>query len=157
MKFLLLFFCSFTFYGQVLHHQMLSSQGASVKLSNGISVTQTIGQQGIIGNSDKKNIVIQGFQQSLWSTYIASNDTEVISTKTYPNPFSDSIKFEFSTFITDPIIINVFDSSGRLVYEGRQGAIGAILSINLSHLPTNHYLVHLYTNSFSYYTKIIKI
>ena len=157
MKFLLLFFTSFTFYGQVLHHQMLSSQGASAKLSNGVSVTQTIGQQGSIGNSDKKNIVIQGFQQSLWSAYIASNNIEVISTKTYPNPFSDSIKFEFSTFITNPIVINIFDISGRLVYEGRQGAIGAILSLNLSHLPTNHYLVHLYTNSFSYYTQIIKI
>ena len=157
MKFLLLFFSSCTFYGQVLHHQMLSSQGASAKLSNGISVTQTIGQQGIIGNSDKKNIVIQGFQQSLWSTYIASNDIEVISTKTYPNPFSGSIKFEFSTFITDPIMINVFDSSGRLVYNSKEGAIGTIISVNLSHLPTSHYLVHLYTSSFSYYTKIIKI
>ena len=157
MKFLLLFFSSFTFYGQVLHHQMLSSLGASVKLSNGITVTQTIGQQGSIGTADKKNIVMQGFQQSLWGTYIASNSVEVINTKTYPNPFSDTIKFEFSTFITDPIIINVFDISGRLVYEGRQGAVGTILSVSLSHLPTNHYLVHLYTNNFSYYTQIIKI
>jgi hypothetical protein len=37
-------------YSQNLHHQMLSSQGKSIILSNGMLVSQTIGQQSAIGN-----------------------------------------------------------------------------------------------------------
>ena len=33
-----------------LHHQMLSSQGSTVRTDNGIIATQTIGQQSVIGN-----------------------------------------------------------------------------------------------------------
>ena len=35
---------------QELHHQMLSSQGTSKELPNGVFVSQTIGQQSVIGN-----------------------------------------------------------------------------------------------------------
>ena len=44
---------------------MLSSQGASSHLSGGIVVRQTIGQQSIIGNFKKSNLIFgQGFQQN---------------------------------------------------------------------------------------------
>ena len=47
-----------------LHHQMLSSQGATIKFSNGITVTQTIGQQSVIGNYNNQHVKLgQGFQQ----------------------------------------------------------------------------------------------
>jgi hypothetical protein len=49
--FITLFLISFSgIYGQSLHHQMLSAQGSSSTLSNGIFVSQTIGQQSVIGN-----------------------------------------------------------------------------------------------------------
>jgi hypothetical protein len=46
MKYLFLFF-SCSFYGQVLHHQMLSAQGASIITNNGFVINQTIGQQSL--------------------------------------------------------------------------------------------------------------
>ncbi len=72
MKLLLLaFLFSFsTLYSQELHHQMLSSQGTSKELSNGIYVSQTIGQQSVIGNYTKDGKTYgQGYQQSVWSKY----------------------------------------------------------------------------------------
>jgi hypothetical protein len=136
---------------------MISSQAGSIELPRGLIVNQTIGQQSSIGNSNKNYIVIQGFQQSLWSTYISSNNVDSIISKTYPNPFVEIIKFEFSQIIIEPINILIYNSGGRLVFKGKKTAIDTILSVELSNLPTSQYLVHLYTNNFSYYTQIIKL
>jgi hypothetical protein len=93
MKYLLMFF-SISFYGQVLHHQMISAQGLSKKIPNGMIVSQSIGQQSITGNSIDNYIVMQGFQQSVWGTYIASSKTDEIKTISYPNPFTETVNFQ---------------------------------------------------------------
>ena len=50
-----------------LHHQMLSSQGSTSTTQNGGIVTQTIGQQSMIGNYTSRGFHIgQGFQQANW-------------------------------------------------------------------------------------------
>lgn len=157
MKWLLLFFSSFSFYGQLLHHQMISSQGGVINLSNGLIVNQTIGQQSLVGSSKTEYIILQGFQQSIWSKYISTNSADSIITKTYPNPFEDVIKFQFSQSISDPIAIDIFDTSGRLVFENKKNANDRILSVELPYLPASQYLVHLYAKSFSYFTQIIKL
>ena len=156
MKYLLLLF-SVSFYGQVLHHQMLSSQGTTKKISNGYTISQTIGQQSTTGNSNKDAVVIQGFQQSLWSNHIASNEKTEITVLTYPNPFSDLVRFQFSNPIQDEIVIYVFDVSGRLVHQQKGKLENAILTINLLKLPRSEYLVQLRSTTMTYYTKIIKI
>lgn len=159
MKYLLLLF-SVSFYGQVLHHQMISSQGASTKTADGLIIKQTIGQQSLIGTSGNKNyVVMQGFQQSLWGKYIASNNVETIEgikIITYPNPFTETINFQFSKPVADSISISIFDVLGRLIYEHNQNAIGAILTIDLNTLPTSEYLIRLSATNLNYYTKIIK-
>jgi len=153
-----LFFFSFTFYGQEVHHQMISSQGAAVILPSGLIINQTIGQQSSIGNSIRKNnIVMQGFQQNLWSKYISTNSGDSIITKTYPNPFVETINFKFSQSIIKAIKIYVYDTSGRIVFEDTKNANDTVLSVDLSNLPGSQYLVHLYTQSFNYYTQIIKL
>ncbi|MBC5838374.1 T9SS type A sorting domain-containing protein [Flavobacterium muglaense] len=157
MKYLLLFFWSSVFYGQVLHHEMIATQGESKTLDNGLVISQTIGQQSTIGNYSKEFTVMQGFQQSLWSSYIASNALDLIATKTYPNPCITTISFEFSKTISTMITVHVFDLGGRLVFSGEKKADEAILSVDLSQLIPSPYLVHLYTDTFSYYTKIIKL
>jgi hypothetical protein len=135
---------------------MISSQGSTVTTPTGIIVLQTIGQQSSTGNSNENYIVMQGFQQSLWNRYISSNSIEGISTKTYPNPFIEIIKFQFSKPISEPIRITVYEASGRLIFEKMKTAEDTVLSVDLSHLSRSIYLVHLYTSIFSYYTQIIK-
>ena len=159
MKYLLLLF-TITFHGQTLHHQMLSSQGLSTKTTNGLLVKQTVGQQGITGSSTNKDyVVIQGYQQSLWAKYIASNKidaVEGINAIAYPNPFTQTINFQFSKPVADDITVSIFDILGRLVYEQKKKINNTILTIDLGSLPTSEYLVRLYTNNLNYYTKIIK-
>lgn len=158
MKYLLLLF-SVSFYGQQLHHQMLSSQGASVQTTDSFIITQTVGQQSSVGNSSNNYIVMQGFQQNLWDKYISSNKTDAvedIKTITYPNPFLTSIHFQFSKIIQESINITIFDVSGRLIYQGNKTAVNTVLTLDLSKLPSSEYLIRLNTDSFNYYTKIIK-
>lgn len=158
MKYLLLLF-SITFQGQVLHHQMLSSQGVTTKTPDGLIVRQTIGQQSLTGTSGTKEyVVMQGFQQSLWGKYIASNHMAIddIETTTYPNPFTETINFRFSKPITDDMTISVFDLSGRLIYEQKKKPVNSILSIDLAKVPTSEYLIRLSTTTFKFYAKIIK-
>jgi len=158
MKYLFMFF-SISFYGQVLHHQMISSQGLSKKMPNGLVVKQTVGQQSLTGNSTGEYVVIQGFQQSVWGKYIASNkndDVAGIKITTYPNPFTESVNFEFSEAMMDVVTISVFDILGRLLYQQEKTAINSILSIDLGRLPSTKYLVRLQTLKLNYYTQIIK-
>ncbi|MEL1241377.1 T9SS type A sorting domain-containing protein [Flavobacterium flavipallidum] len=156
MKYLLLLF-TFPFYGQVLHHQMLSSQGTTKEITSKVIVSQTIGQQSIVGNSTNGAIVIQGFQQSLWSSYIAQNEKTTISAQTFPNPFKDVVNFQFSESLIGELSIYIFDVSGRLVHKEADKIDDSIFTINLSKIPRGEYLVQLNNKSFTYYTKIIKL
>lgn len=155
MRYLLLFF-TITFHGQVLHHQMISSQGMSKKM-RGLIVSQTIGQQSIVGSSSKDYVIVQGFQQSVWGKFISSNIIDDIKTTTYPNPFVETVRFEFSKPILELITVNVFDLSGHLVFEEKKNSMNNILTIDLPGLPSSEYLVRLTAPNFNYYAKIIKL
>lgn len=156
MKYIFLLF-SAAFYGQQLHHQMISSQGNSVQTADGFIIMQTVGQQSLAGTSSNDYIIIQGFQQSYWGKYISSNTTNPVEdVKTYPNPFTAIINFQFSKTIDEIINVNIFDVAGRLVYQEKKMAGNAVLTLDLSRLPASEYLIRLNTADFNYYTKIIK-
>jgi len=135
---------------------MLSVQGNSVVLNNGMLVSQTIGQQSPIGNHTNEITVGQGFQQSHWAKYLNSNIAIPISTTTYPNPFIATVNFQFTQIIKDPIEITVFDVRGRLIFQDKKRATESILTVELPQLPSSNYLVHLTTSNYSYYSQIIK-
>lgn len=142
---------------QELHHQMLSAQGTSKELSNGIYVSQTVGQQSVIGNYTKDGKTYgQGFQQSVWSRYIGSNSINSITTVTYPNPFISTINFQFSQAIKEPISVSVFDIRGRLICNQEKQASGNTLTIDLPNLASSNYLVRLSSPNYTYYTQILK-
>ena len=144
-------------FSQDLHHQMLSSQGTSKTLPNGIFVSQTIGQQSVIGNYTKDGKTYgQGFQQSVWSKYISTNSNNAITTVTYPNPFISTINFQFSQAIKEPISVSVFDIRGRLICNQEKQASGNTLTIDLPNLASSNYLVRLSSPNYTYYTQILK-
>lgn len=136
---------------------MLSAQGTSGVLSNGLYVGQTIGQQSVIGTYtvDGKTYG-QGFQQSHWSKYINSSVNNTITTITYPNPFISSINFQFSQPIKETISVALFDVRGRLVYSENKNALDNILTLELHNLASGNYLVRLTSNNYTYYTQILK-
>ncbi|PKH69130.1 hypothetical protein CXF59_02400 [Flavobacterium sp. ALD4] len=157
MKYLFMFF-SISFYGQVLHHQMISSQGTTTKTSNGTLVRQTIGQLSRSGNYDSDQITVgQGFQQSIWQKYMAANKAEGLSNiLTYPNPFVDVVNFKFPETIVDVVSIYIFDINGRVVFHKDSQINGPLLTVDLAFLPRSNYLVSLKSKKFIYYTQILK-
>jgi hypothetical protein len=156
MKYILLLLCS-TFYGQTLHHQMLSSQGNSNTLPNGITVHQTIGQHSVSGNSRGDVDVQQGFQQSYWSKLIDQNNlNESVQVAVFPNPFVTTLNFQFSQTIPPSINVLIFDIQGRIVLNVQKNTIEGLATVDLSTLPDALYLVQLTAPNFNYHTKIIK-
>jgi hypothetical protein len=142
---------------QQLHHQMLSSQGTSKNLSNGMYVSQSIGQQSVIGNTTVAGYTFgQGFQQSTWSKYISTSSNTSITTITYPNPFVNTVNFQFSQAINDNITVSIFDIRGRLVYNEEKKTAGTILTIELPNMASSNYLVRLSSSNYTYYTQILK-
>lgn len=156
MRYLLILF-TLTLQGQVLQRQMISAQGATKKLPDGIEISQTIGQSSSIGTSSFNYVVQQGFQQSFWGMYIATNAAEKIQFKTYPNPFIQSLNFEFSKPIADDIEINVFDIHGRLIFTQTKKADNFLLTVSLPALSRGEYLIGLNSRTFSVFTKTIKL
>ena len=156
--FRLFFLCSVSsVFSQSLHHQMLSAQGASVSLSDGMYISQTIGQQSVTGNYTKDGFTYgQGYQQSLWSKYIKGNTATTITTTTYPNPFITTIHFQFSQPITDAVGITVFDIRGRLIFQTEKKPDETLLTLELPQLASSNYLVRLQATNYIYYTQILK-
>ena len=153
---LILLVFAFKSYSQDLHHQMLSSQGKSTILSNGMLVSQTIGQQSAIGNHTNGVTVGQGFQQSHWAKYVNSNIANQITTTTYPNPFVTTVNFQFSQPISETIEIALFDVRGRLLFQDKKRATDSVLSVELPQLASSNYLVRLTAPNYTYYSQILK-
>ena len=158
MKHFMWIFLSLTLstFSQDLHHQMLSSQGKSTVLSNGMMVSQTIGQQSVIGNHTNGVTVGQGFQQSLWAKYVSSNVANQITTTTYPNPFITTINFQFSQPISETIEISLFDVRGRLLFQDKKRATDSVLTLDLPQLASSNYLIRLTATNYIYYSQILK-
>jgi len=144
-------------FSQVLHHQALSAQGSSKALSNGVYVSQTVGQQSVIGNYTREGKTYgQGYQQSVWSQYIQSTANNSITTVVYPNPFVATINFQFSQPINERIKMELFDVRGRLIFQTEQQPIDNLLSVGLPNLASSNYLVKLTASNYTYYTQILK-
>ncbi len=157
-KISLLFLVTFSVNAQdMLHHQMLSAQGTSKELSNGIYICQTIGQQSVTGNYTRDGKTYgQGYQQSIWSKYIQSTANNPINTVVYPNPFVSSINFQFSEPIKDRIKMELFDLRGRLIFETDQLPLDNLLSIEMPNIASSNYLVKLSSTKYTYYSQILR-
>ena len=139
-----------------LHHQMISSQGSTSTTSEGIVITQTIGQQSVVGNSEVAGLAFgQGFQQSIWTRLINSNDQNFMA-EYYPNPFFDQVTFRFTNMSDEIITIDIFDVAGRQVFSKRKNVVEDKLILQLSSLSSGSYLVRLYNEKKTFYTKLIK-
>ncbi len=139
-----------------LHHQMISSQGSTSTTSEGIVVTQSIGQQSITGNSEVAGLVYgQGFQQSIWTRLVNSNDQNFMA-EYYPNPFFDQVTFRFTNMSDEIITIDIFDVAGKQVFSKRKNVVEDKLILQLGSLSGGAYLVRLYNEKKTFYTKLIK-
>jgi hypothetical protein len=150
----LLFECNC--YSQSLHHQILSAQGGNSIAPSGLIMKYSIGQQSVTGSTISTYIVQQGFQQSNWNKIIEKNNSVSINTTTFPIPFKDQINFTFSGNVGEKLSIQIFDVSGRLVYNDFLQVVEQTTSLDLKHLPNATYFVKLSNSKYLHHTKIIK-
>lgn len=156
IKYILILLTSIPIFSQKLHHQMLSSQGKSLVIANGVLVSQSIGQLSAIGNYNNGYTIGQGFQHSNWKKYEKTNLETNISIITFPNPFISTIYFQFSKPITDNVKIAIFDINGRLVFKEEKKVFGLLLILELPQLASSNYLVRLSTPNNKFYSQILK-
>jgi hypothetical protein len=156
MKVVVLFFFCSLMYGQKLHHYMLSAHGGVATTPTGIKVTHTIAQQGVIGTSTTKKVILgQGFQQSKISN-IQRIANDAITTLVYPNPVVDIVNFKFSAPVTGKIAVSIFDIHGRLILFQEKEAIDTTLTISNLLIASGEYVVKLEGNRYSFTTTILK-
>ena len=135
---------------------MLSAHGGVATTSTGIKVTHTIAQQGVIGTSTTKKVILgQGFQQSKISN-VQRITNDAITTLVYPNPVVDIVNFKFSAPVTGKIAVSIFDIHGRLILFQEKEAIDTILSITNLLIASGEYVVKLDGNRYSFTTTILK-
>jgi hypothetical protein len=161
VKVAFLFFLSvwFTFklQAQSIHHQMTSSQGASVKVSNKLMVHQTVGQQSVTGNYLGSAFSVgQGFQQGKFSKSKGPSALN-IQIMTFPNPFTSKINFQFSASIDGLIKISIYDITGRVVMNSEKELLNNTISLENLNFPDGQYIVKLSAKNFNYTTNLIKM
>lgn len=144
--------------GQTLHHQSLGSQGEAVMLSNGLFVSQSVGQQSVTGNGVSGGMsIVQGFQQSSKATrFITAGLPSSGNVKTFPNPFSDVLNFEFSTSVNGAVKISVFDSAGRLVVVKETTAYENKATVELANLQSGIYHLTIASDQKTFYATVIR-
>jgi hypothetical protein len=134
---------------------MISSQGSTSKTDSGVVLTQTIGQQSVIGNNENQSLKIgQGYQQTNWSKIILEQTNPEFEVSIYPNPFNDSINVQHNS--EEDITINIFNPAGMRVFTSVINVTGSIQTVNLEQLPSGVYLIHLLSTKLTYFTKLIK-
>ena len=158
-KFCIVFlFVALTSYSQTLQRQSLGSQGKAVMLSSGFFVSQSIGQQSMVGSGriGDKNI-LQGFQQSSKAIrFITEGLPDSGNVRAFPNPFSDVLNFEFTTTVSGPVTLSVFDGAGRLVLVKEVEASENATSAELANLQSGIYHLTLDANQQTFYTTVIR-
>ena len=142
---------------QSIHHQMTSSQGASLHVSNNLMVQQTIGQQSAIGNYLGSAFSVgQGFQQGRISKSKGPSALN-IQIMTFPNPFTSKINFQFSASIDGLIKISIYDITGRVVMYSEKELLNNTIILENLNFPDGQYIVKLSAKNFNYTTNLIKM
>jgi hypothetical protein len=146
-----------TVFAQKIHHHMIASQGANTKLSNGMKVNQSVGQQSAVGNySSTKFVVGQGYIQSMVSISKTLPASIAITAVVYPNPFTDELNFRFSEPIEGNVQVTIFDVRGRLLFSKETSAVLNVVTISELYFSEGTYFVKLEAKDVIYSSQIVK-
>tara|TARA_B100000989_G_C19447480_1_gene430181 strand:+ start:289 stop:780 length:492 start_codon:yes stop_codon:yes gene_type:complete len=143
---------------QILHHETLAAQGKTTILENGLIISQSIGQESVIGNFSNDNVkIIQGFQQPFW-TKLISNSSSVIPIQIthFPNPITDNLNLNFYNLDMGELNLSIYDYSGRILMKRNISVESGKSIVDLTMLPSGSFLMGLQNDKINYYIKIIK-
>ena len=156
--FLFVFFVFVSTNAQELYKQTILSQGATSNLESGLIISQSIGQESVIGNFSNDNVkIIQGFQQPFW-TRLISNSSSVIPIEIthFPNPITDNLNLSFYNYDMGELVLSIYDYSGRILMKRNISVESGKSIVDLTILPSGSFLMGLQNDKINYYIKIIK-
>lgn len=142
---------------QSIARQVLSSQGATKQLETGQLISQTIGQNGIMGSLNEKK-GIQGFQQPMTGRFKVLPEELKSKLVIYPNPFEDILKINVPDVVDRTnFLVQVFDSSGgKLLHSQNLLLENTTLSIELGKLFPGAYMLKVISDKINFSSIIFK-
>ena len=155
---LFVFFVFVSTNAQELYKQTILSQGATSNLESGLIISQSIGQESVIGNFSNDNMkIIQGFQQPFW-TRLISNSSSIIPIEIthFPNPITDNLNLSFYNYDMGELVLSIYDYSGRILMKRNISVESGKSIVDLTILPSGSFLMGLQNDKINYYIKIIK-
>jgi hypothetical protein len=127
---------------------MLSSQGVSKFIENGMFVSQTIAQLSVTGVFN--NNLLRGFQGYQQPFLGATKFFQKSITKqpyAYPNPFSSSFRINIpDARLGDEVTVVVYDLNGKQLYSYKYFFLATDFLLNLEYLPSGSYLLSVSYN-----------
>jgi hypothetical protein len=139
-----------------VQRQMQSTQGGMYTTSQGVVVSQTVGQQSVIGRNNGATVSLsQGFQQKNWALLIDSNN-DTFQPLIYPNPFRDGITFSFGTEINRPVTIALYNVAGIKAFSTTFTPEGTTAYLAISKIPSATYMAKVTYDAYTYYQYLIK-
>ena len=157
-KFLFCFLFTTLCWSQKLHHQTIASQGINSKITNGMIVSQSVGQiNAAVGNFKNPKLIIgQGYIQSFGIAKSTFPIREIVTMMVYPNPVVDIANFEFSSEIGMIATLDLYDNRGRLIIHQIIDPKNNSFTYNLSMLSEGVYFAKIETTNQTFSTKIFK-
>ncbi len=147
-------------YTQKLKSTLTSVGSSSIRLNSAdetFLIQQSIGQMGIIGTVKKgNNVVQQGFLTNV--IYIENHleaSEQDIDLSAYPNPVVDILTISFSRKPSRPVVINVFDLTGRLVLS-KTFSENENITLRTSQLAEGIYILRINDGINKWLKKIVK-
>ena len=133
-------------------------QGTTSNLESGLIVSQSIGQESVIGNFTNGDVkIIQGFQQPFWARLISNSSSVIpIEITHFPNPVTDNLNLNFYNYEIGELNLSIYDYSGRILIKRNISVESGKSIVDLTTLPSGSFLIGLKNNKINYYIKIIK-
>ncbi len=157
-KLIIFFFICAMGWSQKIQRQVISTQGATKKVANGMVIAQSVGQSNAaIGNFRNTNLVMgQGYIQSYAKPKFTTPTKSLVSVIVYPNPVVDIANFKFSTNVGTTALIQLFDSRGRLMFSQQQAIENEEATVSLTTLSEGVYFTKIKNQDAIFSTKILK-
>jgi len=144
---------------QNIQRSSLGSSGDTTEVivgENTYYVSQSVGQNSVIGTFSKNNYTIrQGFQQPPIKVEIISDLNNTINAVVYPNPVDTNVTVLFNEVLKTPIDILLYDILGKIVIDKSQNPTKSF-TIDLSFLASGVYLLNLTSENKKFIARLIK-
>jgi len=123
----------------------------------GYVICQSIGQNGVIGTFNNDDYTfIQGFQQPISSSKVFQLPIEeTLFASLYPNPFYHYINISFKDRISEEILVQLTDITGKTIFFKEYPA-SQLITLHLDHLNSGMYIMKVSINNKQFRANIIK-